>query len=258
MHGRLRTCGKMMNDERTLEVSKKRASDWTIKDALIAVPFFASGLALTWEVGFFQVRRGGSFGIFIIAEHITFALQALPVAFILSIAIVGLMAEHYRIPRVVSIDMPHNARRWLARGLLVFSLIMIILMGVIFYHAGRSATFLLPLAIIGNFTLVFMLTPELIKSRTVRVIFGLTIGFVMAFGFGIDIARFELWSELPLNKITIGEKGKDAETEVAARIIRSGERGVLYFDPKLERFSVDVNRNNKGVPRGAQIRFGLL
>ena len=25
----------------------------------------------------------------------------------------------------------------------------------------------------------------------------------------------------------------------------------------LERFSVDVNRNNKGVPKGAQIRFGL-
>jgi hypothetical protein len=29
-------------------------------------------------------------------------------------------------------------------------------------------------------------------------------------------------------------------------------------DVLLERFSVDVNRNNKGVPRGAQIRFGLL
>jgi hypothetical protein len=26
----------------------------------------------------------------------------------------------------------------------------------------------------------------------------------------------------------------------------------------LERFSVDVNRNSKGVPKGAQIRFGLL
>jgi hypothetical protein len=26
----------------------------------------------------------------------------------------------------------------------------------------------------------------------------------------------------------------------------------------LERFSVDVNRNSKGVPRGAQIRFELL
>jgi len=27
---------------------------------------------------------------------------------------------------------------------------------------------------------------------------------------------------------------------------------------RLERFSVDVNRNSKGVPKGAQIRFGLL
>jgi hypothetical protein len=27
---------------------------------------------------------------------------------------------------------------------------------------------------------------------------------------------------------------------------------------ELERFSVDVNRNSKGVPKGAQIRFGLL
>jgi len=27
---------------------------------------------------------------------------------------------------------------------------------------------------------------------------------------------------------------------------------------RLERFSVDVNRNSKGVPKGAQIRFGLF
>ena len=31
-----------------------------------------------------------------------------------------------------------------------------------------------------------------------------------------------------------------------------------FLQWQLERFSVDVNRNNKGVPRGAQIRFGLL
>ena len=28
--------------------------------------------------------------------------------------------------------------------------------------------------------------------------------------------------------------------------------------PDLERFSVDVNRNSKGVPKGTQIRFELL
>jgi hypothetical protein len=32
----------------------------------------------------------------------------------------------------------------------------------------------------------------------------------------------------------------------------------LDAEERLERFSVDVNRNSKGVPKGAQIRFGLL
>ena len=31
-----------------------------------------------------------------------------------------------------------------------------------------------------------------------------------------------------------------------------------WLRSELERFSVDVNRNNKRVPRGAQIRFELL
>jgi N-formylglutamate amidohydrolase len=32
----------------------------------------------------------------------------------------------------------------------------------------------------------------------------------------------------------------------------------LALSEQLERFSVDVNRNSKGVPKSAQIRFGLL
>jgi hypothetical protein len=34
--------------------------------------------------------------------------------------------------------------------------------------------------------------------------------------------------------------------------------GIAVPPTLLERFSVDVNRNSKGVPKGAQIRFGLL
>jgi hypothetical protein len=41
-------------------------------------------------------------------------------------------------------------------------------------------------------------------------------------------------------------------SHVARAASRSNAWGVL------ERFSVDVNRNSKGVPKGAQIRFGLL
>jgi hypothetical protein len=148
-----------------------------------------------------------------------------------------MMAEHYRVQKL-QIDMPRNSRRRLAQGMLVFLLIMNLLLGVLSYRYARSATFLLPLAIESGFIVVLIQTPELIKRRTMVVIFSFTLSFAAAFGFGIDIARYELWSERPLNKIIIGEKGKDAETEVAARIIRSGERGVLYFDPKLNQFGL--------------------
>jgi hypothetical protein len=43
--------------------------------------------------------------------------------------------------------------------------------------------------------------------------------------------------------------------------VRSSAEVDLSFSSSflsLERFSVDVNRNSKGVPKGAQIRFGLL
>jgi len=66
----------------------------------------------------------------------------------------------------------------------------------------------------------------------------LTLSFATAFGLGIDFARADLTIEGPLSKITIGEKGKGAETEIAANIIRTGERGVLYFDPKSSQFGL--------------------
>jgi hypothetical protein len=57
---------------------------WSLKDALIVIPFLASALALTWEVGYFARIKGGAFGLFSIAEHLTFALQALPIALALT------------------------------------------------------------------------------------------------------------------------------------------------------------------------------
>ena len=134
--------------------------------------------------------------------------------------------------------MPDKERRRIAIIGLAFALILNILLGVCVYLFLRSASLMLLLAIICGFIIILMPAPELVKDETVLVIVGLTVGFGMAFGLGIDLARKELSSELPLNKITIGEKGKDAETDVTARIIRSGERGVLYFDPELGQFGL--------------------
>jgi hypothetical protein len=65
---------------------EEAVADWSLKDALIAIPFLASALALTSEVGYFIPIKGGAFGLFSIAEHLTFALQALPIALLVTSA----------------------------------------------------------------------------------------------------------------------------------------------------------------------------
>jgi hypothetical protein len=80
------TCLKGMGMTEEEAVAK-----WSLKDALIVIPFLASALALTWEVGYFARIGGGAFGLFSIAEHLTFALQALPIAMVLStVTVMGL------------------------------------------------------------------------------------------------------------------------------------------------------------------------
>jgi hypothetical protein len=53
--------------------------------------------------------------------------------------------------------------------------------------------------------------------------------------------------------------GAEAAQTAAEAAASALDNQVHQYDTRaLERFSVDVNRNSKGVPKGAQIRFGLL
>ena len=69
----------------------------------------------------------------------------------------------------------------------------------------------------------------------------------------------DAWDEADLGPFTF-DAGPGLEREAAALFVALTDRvvGTADLDFLLERFSVDVTRNNKGVPRGAQIRFGLL
>ncbi len=67
---------------------------------------------------------------------------------------------------------------------------------------------------------------------------GLLCVFVLALGLGIDKAQALIISTRPLNIIKMGEKGKETETEIKVRILRAGERGVLYFDPATQSFGL--------------------
>ena len=57
----------------------------------------------------------------------------------------------------------------------------------------------------------------------------------------------------------VAKAAEEAIGETVSALIKLPIIGLAYLIAgPLERFSVDVNRNSKGVPKGAQIRFGLL
>jgi hypothetical protein len=221
--------------------AKSKSEPWSVKDGLIAIPFLASALALTWEVGFFIRIKGGAFGIFSISEHVTFALQALPVAFFAATIIIAgalqkdLMDRHLK-PRFLSLSKPNRQR--LVSGLSYFGIVFFASAAVyqLFYAVDAVLLVITVFALATHIAIV--LSPNLIRRSTVLGFVSLVGAFAFTFAAGIDTARNEISSLRPLNKITVVEKGQDTKTELNVRIMRTGERGVLYFDPIARQFAL--------------------
>ena len=223
-----------------IELEKPQAEKLAIKDALIAIPFLASALALTWEIGYFARIRGGAFGLFSIAEHLTFALQALPVALAMStMGVMGLLSERIsksvvvRTPRALKLQRVLNRYR----PLIAFvSALVGLLIGAWYFPAGWDVAILVLVSLVPYGFVIF--APTQVLMNPLIICGGVLLVFIVALGIGAQSARAQIPSSLPLNKIKIGEKGKDTETEISVRILRTGERGVLYFDPVANTFGL--------------------
>jgi hypothetical protein len=205
---------------------------WSLKDGLVAIPFIASALALTWEVGYFLKIGGGSFGLFSLAEHITFAIQALPAAIAVTIfAALGVFAKF------VDSSLVKKPRSVLIR-ILGYVATVIVALGIFFWFSPGDLDLglvILSFLVAGPLFFFVEAPPQILKKWIVNYV-GILCLFVLAFGFGFESARTQMQSHRPLSAIRVGEKGKETETEIKVRILRTGERGVLYFDPVAQGF----------------------
>lgn len=231
----------MLKDAKAEKNIESSSEPWPVKDGLIAIPFLASALALTWEVGFFLRIKGGAFGMFSVSEHVTFALQALPLAFFAASVLIGaalqndLMDRHLK-PRIESLSKPD--RKKLANGILLVGMVASIAANIYQFYYPFEAT-LLALTVFGQgfFTAIY-LAPDLMLRSAILGFVGLIGVFTLTFAAGVDSARSEISSLRPLNKIIVIEKGQDIKLDLNVRIMRTGERGVLYFDPVAQQFAL--------------------
>ena len=198
-----------------------KSETWQVKEALIAIPFVASALAMTWEVGFFVGIKGGAFGLFTVSEHITYALQALPIAFVVALILVGqifqfAVLDKFLGHRIKVVSERLGKSRW---NFLIFTLSLMMLVLSIFIQPIFVT--LRVLAMISVLVSLGLVVPVW-RIRVLSIGAGVLAVFIITFGIGIDTATKEINSSRPLNEIRIGEKGKEIEAKILVRILGTG------------------------------------
>lgn len=225
-----------------------------VKELLVFVPAAGSALALSWEVGSFLPIGGGSFMLFTLTEHLLFAVQALPVTLaILSIVVLPFALNgpldrmtDRALKRIEGLPAPSDAdpvaelahlRRQvlrLRRGMIALRSIsitlglLVILWG---FHERLAAIIVFGGGLVGA-TMLREAPPAKLRQLPL-------LSFLLVASLGLAMALGSDYSRLVLNNPRNVVDLKVRQLNKKAVLVRSGERGVLLFEPRTGKFSVE-------------------
>jgi hypothetical protein len=191
------------------------------KEYFVAAPLLGSALAVTFDVGYFSGIDINLFSIFTISEHLVFALEALPLGVVLAIGAFIAIRFNEQIDRIVE-EKLDSLKLW---SLLVWVLILLIFTCgflIIAYDYGFLQTCLVVMAA-GALHAIWQFRPPKLLSI---LFWNGVIVFGLAYSLGYDISRDYVRSSNPDQVI----QTQDVETNVL--LIRSGDKGVLFYNPK--------------------------
>jgi hypothetical protein len=186
-----------------------------IKEFLIVIPLIASALAVTFDVGYFWGTDINFFNVFSVSEHVGFAIEALPFALFFAIGsfIVPLLMEHLNV-------LPKRERPGRPWWLYLSIAIWIVATGIltVFYRSFAMGSLLITGAI------AFVMMRTIVKSPW-RLVLGCIFALlIMDFTLGLDLGvRYSESDRFPYT--IVPKQG----AELKARIVRSGDRGVLFY-----------------------------
>ena len=225
------------------EDANKTSNLW--KDSYLAyIPLLGAAVAVTFDVGYFVALNLSFFTLFSLSEHILFAIQAFPIAlvvvlFSLIAAGAGILLTAFLLERQppaapVTPKKLHGVQLVAALVLLVLLVLALLLFVAYMLYSTPIA---IPLAIemfIGLGGWVFISDPY----RRAFIATG-TVLFVLTFSFfvGHIFAASAITTADPNNlfQLKIATINPKSGAPISGRIIRSGERGVLVYDPAADR-----------------------
>lgn len=200
------------------------------KETVVLVPLIGSTLALTFDAGYFWGLDINFFTIFSLSEHVVFALQVMPLAFIATMIFLLLplnwvMSKKERSQeesRAKNVPLFRRGAFW---GLIIY--VVACLIGYLIWHG-----------ILFLFMAVAVMLISIFRPRILHMgaqgpfLFFLMFTLTGTFLVGLDIARsYRRSDRFPQSIATLHEVWR-------VKVVRTGERGVLFIegDKRMIRF----------------------
>lgn len=199
------------------------------KDLWVVAPIIGSAIAITYDVGYFTALDINFFTVFSISEHISFALEVLPLAILASIVLIigpiaweggrksGAAEAHQQIATGKRSKFYKKRFFWMQIAFFIW------LVGMVYFYRSTSS-----IAMIGIYiatTILAEFFPLYLYLRPIILVgVSVIVGLVLAFSIGMDVARNYRDSKNYFYTV------KANEAEFKAKVVRSGERGLLFHD----------------------------
>jgi len=193
------------------------------KDAFVLLPLIGTALAVIYDVGFFSGIGPAYFTVFSLSEHIIFALYFLPFAIIVTAIFV--LYVYFTGPW----EAPETTRRAFAKPnrLKLFAALLVSAPFAAWavYHIFFDDPKLVPTFI--AFTVSFVaLVISINRSLLIKFVCGLLAATVCVFVVGYQVGTRPA---RPVAQTATTIELKDGK-QIPARIVRTGDRGILFFD----------------------------
>jgi hypothetical protein len=193
------------------------------KEYLVVLPLFGTTLAVSFDVGYFGWLDFDLFNVFSVSEHIAFAMQLVPFIVVASMIMIVSSITESMLRRGQT-----NRRR---TTLIALSGLVIVVFGsVCFYIFNATGVFMAFCIGVGFIAILLviliMLVPRIFAEENILVLAAASLLLVSSLVLGVDTARQSQNSHAYKYLIQTTDDG-----EITARILRSGDRGLLVSTP---------------------------
>jgi hypothetical protein len=225
-----------------------------LREAVVFVPILGAAIALSFDVGYFHGVDINLFTLFSVSEHIVFALEALPIGFMIAIYVVSHAAlvsnrQVRTFLQNAGFDKLRRHRGPIALGTLAIGVLLVIWA----LHIG--AVFLVAVMLPLGILLIWWPINQR-KPSPLYLLFAIAVVIYLSFIFGVHAATDYLERDFVTQSLVT-----DLE-RIEAKIIRSGDRGVLFQNVKTRSVGflrwdaikkIEVDKDNLGlIPSSAR------